>query len=133
MKKEKSCGCIVFNDEKSVLLAKMNAGHWSFPKGHMEGTETEQETALRETLEETNVECQILDGFRETNTYSPFPGVIKDVIFFVAKQKKSFLKKQESEIAEIGFFSSESAKRMITYKEDLKIFDDALGFIEGKI
>ena len=111
----------------------MNAGHWSFPKGHMEGTETEQETALRETLEETNVECQILDGFRETNTYSPFPVVIKDVIFFVAKQKWPFLKKQESEIAEIGFFSSESAKRMITYKEDLKIFDDALRFIEGKI
>jgi len=133
MKKEKSCGCIVFNEEKSVLLAKMNAGHWSFPKGHMEGNESEQETALRETFEETNVECDILDGFREMNTYSPFPGVIKDVIFFVAKQKNSVLKKQESEIAEVGFFPFESAKKMITYKEDLKIFRDALRFVEDKL
>ena len=36
MKKEKSCGCIVFNNNMEVLLIKMNAGHWSCPKGHVE-------------------------------------------------------------------------------------------------
>ena len=40
MIKEKSCGCIIFNDEKKVLLVHMNHGHWSFPKGHVENDES---------------------------------------------------------------------------------------------
>ena len=132
MKKEKSCGCIVFDSSNRVLLVKMNAGHWSFPKGHVEQGETEEETALRETFEETNVECDIISGFRSVNTYSPFPGVMKDVYFFVARSKDSVLKKQETEIAEIGFFESGKAKKMITYKEDLRIFENALKFIHKK-
>lgn len=129
MKKEKSCGCIVFDEFNHVLLVKMNAGHWSFPKGHVEEGETEEETALRETLEETNVTCDIMSGFRALNTYSPSPGVIKDVFFFVARAKKSVIKAQETEIAESGFFEVEQAKKMITYKEDLRILNNALRFI----
>lgn len=35
MKKEKSCGCIVIDKDK-VLLVKQNDGHTAFPKGHVE-------------------------------------------------------------------------------------------------
>lgn len=37
---EKSCGAIVF-DGNLVLLVKHRAGHMAFPKGHVEGDETE--------------------------------------------------------------------------------------------
>ena len=36
---EKSCGVIVFYNDK-VLLIKHNLGHIGFPKGHVEGMET---------------------------------------------------------------------------------------------
>ncbi|MGC7179236.1 NUDIX domain-containing protein [Metamycoplasma hominis] len=43
MKKEKSCGAIIFkeeNDNLFVLLVEQTAGHWGFPKGHVEKNET---------------------------------------------------------------------------------------------
>ena len=55
MNKEKSCGAVIFRRDKElqVLIIRQNEGHWCFPKGHVEGDETERETALREVKEET--------------------------------------------------------------------------------
>ena len=47
MKKEKSCGIIVF-DEDRVLLIKHNGGHISFPKGHVEDGETPKENHMKD-------------------------------------------------------------------------------------
>ena len=41
--KEKSCGCIIIEDGKTLLINDNN-NNWGFPKGHAEGNETEQET-----------------------------------------------------------------------------------------
>ena len=128
MKKEKSCGCIVFNDKLEVLLVKMNQGHWSFPKGHVEVGEDEHQTAVRETKEETNIDCEILDGFREINTYSPYPSIIKDVIFFVAIPKNNDFRRQEEEIAKVDFFPYEEALKLVTFKTDKDIFIKAYNF-----
>ena len=72
---EKSCGAVVYavagGEIKYLLVANMD-GNWGFPKGHMEGTETETETALREVCEETHLRIQLVDGFRETDEY-PLP------------------------------------------------------------
>ena len=49
MKKEKSCGAVVYkyqNNQLLFLLIKSKKGHhFSFPKGHVENDETEVETA----------------------------------------------------------------------------------------
>ena len=58
MVKEKSCGTICFDGDK-VLMVKHNAGHCAFPKGHVEEGETEFETAIRETKEETGIDVEI--------------------------------------------------------------------------
>ena len=48
---EKSCGAIVyrrFHGNIEILLIKhVNSGHWSFPKGHVEENETEEDAADR--------------------------------------------------------------------------------------
>ena len=59
MTTEKSCGAVIFNDEDKVLIVKHNAGHWDFPKGHMEAGETETQTAIREVKEETNIDVTL--------------------------------------------------------------------------
>ena len=60
MMHEKSCGAIVYRKSHGnieiLLIKHVNSGHWSFPKGHVEGTETEIETAKREIKEETGYE-----------------------------------------------------------------------------
>ena len=60
---EKSCGGIVyrkFHGNTEILLIKhIKSGYWSFPKGHVENSETEEETAKREIKEETGIDVYI--------------------------------------------------------------------------
>ena len=76
MKKEKSCGAVIYKFEENelyVLLLKHNLGHWSFAKGHVESGETEVETAKREVNEEVGVDIEIDDSFRIMVSYNPYP------------------------------------------------------------
>ena len=87
---EKSCGAIVYTVEEGVikyLLVQETSGFHSFPKGHTEGNETEEETALREIKEETNLEVNLCTDFREIEQYQPaeMPGVTKQVVYFLAE------------------------------------------------
>ena len=64
MKQEKSCGCIIIDNQKILLIyVKDDDGNifWGFPKGHQEEGETDFETAIRETKEETNLDVEIID------------------------------------------------------------------------
>lgn len=133
MKWEKSCGAVVYRNEGSsllFLLVKMNVGHWSFPKGHVEKNESEIETALREIKEETHLDCEIMDGFREINTYSPSAGVMKEVVFFLAKAMSKEALRQVEEIEEIRWLNSEDAMKLVTYDTDRTILKNAILFIE---
>lgn len=112
--KEKSCGCVVIEDGK-VLLIRQTMGHWGFPKGHMEERETEEETAIREVKEETNIDVEIDNKKRYTMEYLTEKGVIKQVVFFIAKRVKGEIKPQESEVAEIMWTDFDTAFETITY------------------
>ena len=79
MKFEKSCGAIVYRKNRSqielLLIKNRYGGHWSFPKGHVEGQETEIQTALREVKEETGLDINIQKGFRQMVEYYPKPNI----------------------------------------------------------
>ena len=121
MKKEKSCGSIVI-DSDMVLLVKHNAGHWDFPKGHVENDESEEETAIREVKEETNADIKVNTKYRYMTTYSPKEGVEKDVIYFLGEVVTKNLKNQEQEVSEVKFVSINEAINLITYDNSRKIF-----------
>lgn len=119
MKKEKSCGVVIFKEDK-VLLVHQNGGNWSFPKGHVEENETEYETAIRETKEETNVDVRIIDGFRKVITYSPKENVMKDVVLFIGVPISNDLIKQDCEIQELRYVSYDEAVELLDRYNDLK-------------
>lgn len=121
MEKEKSCGAIVYNQNNEVLVVKHNAGHWDFPKGHMEKDETEQQTAIREVKEETNIDVELYDSYRYEIHYSPKENVEKTVVFFLAKNLSSDTHKQDAEIANIGWFKYEEAMDMLTFEDAKKL------------
>lgn len=130
MKKEKSCGIIVFNDDK-VLIIKHKQGHYGFPKGHVENNETEFETAIREVKEETNIDVKIIEGFRDYITYSPKENVIKDVIYFVGTALSYDLKNQEEEVSKCIFVTIEDALKLVTFDDEKNIFKKAIIFKEN--
>jgi 8-oxo-dGTP pyrophosphatase MutT (NUDIX family) len=122
MKKEKSCGAVVFRRLKNkievLIIRHRNGGHWSFPKGHVEGSETEHETARREIMEETGVEVSFVTGFRETVTYSPKQNVLKDVVYFLAEATSHEIIIQEEEISEVKWININDADKYLTYNND---------------
>lgn len=115
MKYEKSCGAVIFDNDK-VLVLKQVQGHWGFPKGHVENNETEIETAIREIKEETNLDVEINEKFRYVETYSPKENVTKDVVFFVAKKIGGDVKPQEEEVSEIKWVSPKEALEIVSYE-----------------
>lgn len=128
--KEKSCGAVIIKDNK-VLLLKHNEGHWSYPKGHIENNETEEETALREIKEETNLEVELIKGFRTVITYSPKENIIKDVVFFLAKPKTTNIKVQKKEIETYKWISLDKAKNLITYNDDKQVLDKVISYLKS--
>lgn len=125
MTTEKSCGAVIFNEEDKVLIVKHNAGHWDFPKGHMEEGETEIQTAIREVKEETNIEIEILEEYKYESHYSPKKDVEKTVVFFLAKNKSKKVIKQDAEIENIGWFSYSEALDIITYDNAKELYKKA--------
>lgn len=132
MKKEKSCGAVVFRkqNELEVLIIRQNQGHWCFPKGHVEGTETEHETAAREVMEETGAEIRFIGGFREETHYSPKEDVEKDVVWFIAAPINNTLQRQKEEIAEILWTNVVEASALLTYDNDRQLFRKAVKFMK---
>lgn len=135
MKKEKSCGAIVFylkeNKEQILLIKHSNSGHWSFPKGHVEVGETEVETAVREIKEETGVDAVIDTRFRTVVTYSPKKDVIKDVVYFFATTENYETKNQEEEVAEVRWVDIDKALGSVSYKNDKELVRKAIGFYKN--
>ena len=124
MIKEKSCGIIVFDGEK-VLLIKHNGGHISFPKGHVENGETSKETAIRETFEETGIEAKIISDDYYVNTYSPKENHMKDVLLFVGVKTGGKLKPQLEEVSLCDFFTYDAAMKELTFDIDRRILKQA--------
>lgn len=121
---EKSCGAVIWKEadgQRQYLLARHNGGHWSFPKGHVESGEKEQDTAQREIQEETGLTAEIDTSFRQIVTYYPKPGVIKNVVFFLAAPICGTEHAQEEEIAELAWLPFQEACKRITFAADEEI------------
>ena len=133
MLKEKSCGAVIYkkkDNELFFLILKHKKGHYGLCKGHTEGNETEIQTALREIKEETNLEVEIDENFRETEIYSPFEGTIKEVIYFIAFPVNNEIIAQESEIKEILWCKYDEAINLITHKNTKNIIKKAYQYIK---
>ena len=98
----KSCGVIPFRQngaEKEFLLLLQTNHCWSFPKGHMEAGETEEQTALRELREETGLYAKLIPGKQALIEYDIPPYTRKQVLLFLGETTGT-VTPQETEILE---------------------------------
>lgn len=132
MKQEKSCGAVIFRDydsQRRYLTLHSTQGHWTLCKGHVEGNETEHETAVREIMEETGLSVEFVDGFRQVITYSPKPGRIKDVVFFLARAEGGAVSCQPEEVAEAAFLPFGETMAKLTHPSDRETLAAADAFL----
>lgn len=134
MEKEKSCGAVVFTRENGdirYLLIQNLTGTYGFPKGHVEGNETEEETALREVLEEVGLAVRLLPGFKTEETYF-LPGkrgTRKRVVYFLGEYENQTFVHQEAELSNAVLADYETAMSLFRYENTKRILTEARDFL----
>lgn len=129
--REKSCGAVIWRDINNTheFLLIQHGHHWSFPKGHVEGTETEKATALREIKEETGLDVALDARFRKVVSYRTPRGNIKEVIFFIATPIGGYERPQMEEINDLGWFSYKNSLPRVSFATDNSVLRAAEKYI----
>ena len=126
--REKSCGAVVWYESENgrlYLIEEMRGGHFAMPKGHVEAGETEAQTAEREIREETGLRVELDTGFRAANSYSPYPGCRKEVVYFTARADGTETTVQAEELRSISWLPYEGALLRLSYDNDREILRQA--------
>lgn len=133
---EKSCGAVVYcrkDNGIQYLLACERSGYWVFPKGHMEGGESEHDTALREVKEETGLDVTFVEGFRMLDEHNLAregrPNTIKQTVYFLARYEGQEFIPQETEISKIALMDYETAMETLQFDSFKQILTQAHRFL----
>ena len=122
---EVSSGGIVFRrapQGPEYLLLKYGAGHWDFPKGHVEQGETATQAAQREIAEETGIAPEQQDfvvGFKDLVTYFYRRGSVlvrKEVHFYIVEAPAEAAVKLSHEHLEFAWLPLDKAMERLTFK-----------------
>jgi 8-oxo-dGTP pyrophosphatase MutT (NUDIX family) len=140
MPDEKSCGAVVFREDRdsgrSYLLLHYEEGHWDFPKGHVEEGESETGTARRETIEETGIkELEFLPGFRERIDYYYRHGAAlfhKEVFFFIARTDETAVNISKEHIGYV-WLPYGKARERLTYPNAKEVLRKAESFLSSRL
>lgn len=112
---ERSCGAVVFtkdNGQTEYVIVRSRQGFYGFPKGHVEGNETETDTALREVKEEVGLTVNLIDGFKVEDSYLfHYNGEVrfKKVVYFLGEYSGQVPVAQESELSSVHLLTFEDA------------------------
>lgn len=124
MNKDFAYGCIIVKDGQVLVENQKHKEErfWSFPKGHKEGKETDEESALREIKEEVGLDVEITDHepiLMEYDIYSEdgeYRKIHKTVALYFAKiigEEKIQL--QEAEVEEAVFIPIDEVEAKLSF------------------
>jgi bis(5'-nucleosidyl)-tetraphosphatase len=138
MKKQKSCGVVLFreeNGERKYLVLKYEGGHWGLVKGTVESGEEETETALREAKEETGIsDIQLIPDFRESiSYYYMWEGqrIYKTVVYFLGKSSTVDIVLSHEHTGAKWLSFQETEKRL-SFENDRKVVTKAESVLTQK-
>lgn len=131
--REKSCGTVTFtrvDGQIKYLLTKTEYGVYGFAKGHVEQGESERQTAVRETWEETSVKPKIVNGFRKTIQYKLKNGNDKTVVFFLGYfENQTPCHNEGFEYMSYELVSYDEAMKLLTFDNTKRILKRANDFL----
>ncbi len=114
-----------------ILVIKDSYGNWGFPKGHVEGDESPEEAALRESQEETGLKrLRIIEKLGTTDWHFRAAGTLvhKFCDFFLLEtDPDDHAKPQQTEgIQACEWLGPETALNQITYANARHVLKQAL-------
>ncbi len=137
MIKEVSAGAVIYRMEDGrrlylLLLHEFKTKYWEFPRGKIEGSETIQETAVREIEEETGItELKLIPGFEEKIEWffkRDRKTVFKQATYLLAETQTK--KVTLSEELDFTWLPYKEALNTITHKNEKEVLQKAEAFLQ---
>ncbi|MFC7440633.1 NUDIX hydrolase [Laceyella putida] len=113
--KEISAGGVVYREGQAgieILMIEDRFGRWTLPKGKKEAGETDEETALREILEETGITGTIVERLHTISyqyTHAERGAVDKTVHYYLVRAESGVETPQLEEINGVVWLSPREA------------------------
>lgn len=128
MIKEKSCGAILYRyvdgKRQFLLIHQLNGDFIGFPKGHQEHGESDIETAIRETYEETHIKSFLYDTIKTTMTYCIRNEIEKEVVLFLGVPLSDQILKQDAEIKHVMWVNEDEIDHLLTHQNTKQAFNE---------
>ncbi len=117
----KKSGWVVFDGEKFFAVKRNNYNDISLPKWHIEQWESAETAALREVLEETGLDCQIVWDLGTTE-YLNFEWIVQ-VQYFAMRVKEKVSEELFPDVDEVITGNYDRISKLLSYSTDKKIFE----------
>ena len=121
---------MVFDGEKFFVVKRNNYNDISLPKWHIEHGENSEQAALREVLEETGLECQIVWDLWTVEYLNP--EWIVQVQYFTMYVKRKTSNELFPDVDEVITWNYSKIWGLLSYSTDKKIFEKWVKFFECK-
>lgn len=124
MKYEHSAGAVLYTIRRGIplfVLVMEKSGYCGFPKGHLEGDETEEQAALREIFEETGIKAQLSTDFKITDEYMKARRIKKRVTYFSAFFKNQTPSDASGEVRAVYLLPFEKAMEKLSFDSSKNI------------
>jgi len=139
---------LVFNDKNEILLIKHRRfGVWLPPGGQLDVGEAPHEAVVREVLEETGIEVEIISKGQGINAQfcreipNPFAVLGLDVAGdgsyelhdtrYLCRAVGGQLSAQIAEVSDVGWFSYEEFKKLETFDDTIQIMAKAMEYMKN--
>ena len=119
---------VVFDGEKFFVVKRNNYNDISLPKWHIDPGENPEEAALREVLEETGLECQIVWDLGTTE-YLNFEWIVQ-VQYFAMRVNEKKSDQLFPDVDEVITGSYNKIEKLLSYSTDKKILEKGARFFE---
>jgi 8-oxo-dGTP diphosphatase len=99
---------------------------WTFPKGHPEAGESDEQSAVREVREETGWDCEVVKKILDVHYMYTHDGVTYDktVRWFLMKPLKEVGAFDTEEVLDVRWVTRDEILNLITYNSDKELLKE---------
>jgi 8-oxo-dGTP pyrophosphatase MutT (NUDIX family) len=138
--KSQAAGGVLIDEYGRVLLRRPKNGYgdyaWTYPKGRVDAGETVEQAALREVLEESGWEAEIVKQIQGPGPNGDFEGDTTVTRFFLMRPLCEVADFGRKETEAVAWATPDGARRMIKETtsgqgraRDLAVLEGALGVV----